>query len=179
MFFSILPSHAWLWTSTYIPYAEGAPSTSFFLDHYFISSILRATLQMPSNPTTPPPPSLTPHLSHHISHTTPHYISLHLTLNHFSHHTISRTHHLTPFLTSHHISHSTPHIILYLPAGQNPGQPMWNQNQNQNPYGMPQMPSFPPSTAYSPPAVADPLTTYASLVRAYCRTLQNSIFLLI
>ena len=76
-----------------------------------------------------------------------------------------------PSLTSYLFRHSTlpyltrSHFYIFL-AGQSPGLPMWNQNANTNPnpYGMPQMPSFAPSTAYSPPAVADPLTTYASQV---------------
>ena len=57
-------------------------------------------------------------------------------------------------------------ISLHLPispspplGANNPGQPQWNQNQ---------MPAFsPPTTAYVPPAVADPLTAYASQV-LYC-----------
>ena len=50
---------------------------------------------------------------------------------------------------------------MIITGGQAPyqQQPMWNPNTNS-------MPSFPtPSpTAYAPPAVADPLTTYASQV---------------
>ena len=90
-----------------------------------------------------------------------------------------------PSLTSYLFRHSTlpyltrSHFCIFL-AGQSPGQPMWNQsaNTNPNPYGMPQMPSFAPSTAYSPPAVADPLTTYASQVPCLLKKTLSPILII-